>query len=240
MAVGAQRFDEFGKQRECVVEGLQRRDLAADVHVDADHLDARQPGGACVDVAGVLPGDAELVLGPAGGDLPVRPGVDVGIDAHRHRRGAPGGDGAGRQHVELRFGFDVEAVDAGGQREIHLGGRLADAGEQDLRGRDAGGERAAQLALRNDVGAGAELGQRADHRLVGVGLHGVADERVEIGEGLAEDAVVAGKRRGRVAVEGRADGGGDRRDRHVLGVKDAVLVVEMVHGSWFRFGKVSR
>ena len=66
--------------------------------------------------------------------------------------------------------------------------RLGDAGEDDRLGRGAGGERPAQFALRNHVEPGALGHEGADHRLVGIGLHGVADERVEAGEGLAEDA----------------------------------------------------
>jgi hypothetical protein len=38
-----------------------------------------------------------------------------------------------RQQLQLRLGFDVEAEDAGFEREIHLARRLADAGEHDLR-----------------------------------------------------------------------------------------------------------
>ncbi len=56
--------------------------------------------------------------------------------------------------------------------------------------RDAGRQRAPQLAFRDDVGAGAQLGQRLQHRLVGIGLHRIADHRVEVGEGVAEHAVV--------------------------------------------------
>ena len=44
---------------------------------------------------------------------------------------------------------------------------LADAGEHDLLRRNAGGERALQLAAGDDIGAGAEPRQRREHRLVG-------------------------------------------------------------------------
>ena len=97
----------------------------------------------------------------------------------------PSADGARRQQLQFRLGFDVEAEDAGREREIHLARRLADAGEQDLFRRNAGGQRAPHLAFRNHVGAGAELCQHRQHGLVGIRLHGVADQRVESGEGLA-------------------------------------------------------
>ena len=71
-----------------------------------------------------------------------------------------------------------------------LGFRLADAGEQDLVRRNAGGQRALQFAAGDHVRAGAEPGQRAQHRLVGVRLHGVADQHLLAGEGVGENAIV--------------------------------------------------
>ena len=66
--------------------------------------------------------------------------------------------------------------------------------------------------------AGAELAEKLDDGLVGIGLHGVADQRVEARERLAEDVEMARQRRGRVAIEGRADRSGDvaaaARPRH--------------------------
>ncbi len=55
MAVGAQRIDQIAQQLEGVVEGLQLGDLAADMHVDAGHFDARQFGCLGIDGAGTLP-----------------------------------------------------------------------------------------------------------------------------------------------------------------------------------------
>ena len=66
--------------------GLGRRDLRADVHVDADHRDRLQPlrplgqGQRAVDV------HAELRLLLARRDVPVRLGVDVRVDPQGHRR----------------------------------------------------------------------------------------------------------------------------------------------------------
>ena len=231
VAVGAQRADQFSQQRERVVEGLQFGDLATDMGVDAGDLDARKLGGAGIDLAGALPRDAELVLGLAGGDLLVGPGVDIRVDAQRDGGHLAQRHGAGRKQFELRLGFDVEAQYAGPQGEVDLASRLADPGKQDLGGGNTGGERTAQLAFRDHVGAGAKPRQRAQHGLVGVSLHGIADQRVEAREGLAEDAVMPGQRRGRIAVEGSADLRGDIWYRHVLGMKDAVAVFEMVHGN---------
>ena len=64
------------------------------------------------------------------------------------------------EQLELGLGLDVEAEDAGVEREGDLARGLADAGEDDALGRHAGGERAAQLALGDHVHAGAEPGER--------------------------------------------------------------------------------
>ncbi len=177
---------------------------------------------------------AELVFGLAGGDLLVCPGVDIRIDAQRHRRCLSRRHGARRQQFELRLGFDIEAVNAGGECKIHLARRLADAGKDYFFGRDAGCERPAQFTFRNHVRAGTELGQRAQHGLVGIRLRRVADQRVEFGEGFGEDPEMARQRRRRVAVERSADACRDRGYRHVLGMQDAVTVFEMVHGKLVR------
>ena len=132
-------------------------------------------------------------------------GVDIGIDPHRDPRRLPGLAGEPRQQFEFGLGFDVDAENVGGKRRAQFGLGLADAGEQDLVRRNAGGQRALQFAARNHVGAGAELRQRAQHRLVGIGLHGVADQRLLAGEGVAEHPVMALQRRGRIAIERRAD-----------------------------------
>ena len=92
-----------------------------------------------------------------------------------------------------------------GQRRAQLGFGLADAGEHDLVRRNAGGQRPLQFAAGHHVGAGAELRQRAQHRLVGVRLHGVAHQRLLAGEGVGEHPVVTLQGRGRIAIEWRAD-----------------------------------
>ena len=96
--------------------------------------------------------------------------------------------------------------------------------------RNAGGQRALQLAARNHVRAGAEFCQRAQHRLVGVGLHGVTDQRLLVGKGFAEHPVMALQRRGRIAIERRADRFSQLDQIHRLGVKHAVAIVEVIHG----------
>ena len=117
-------------------------------------------------------------------------------------------------------------------RERELVGGLADAGEHDLARRHAGGARAQKFAAGDDVGAGAELGQGRDHRLVGVRLHGVADQRIDIGEGAGEHLIVPLDGRARIAIERRADGVGQRDEIDLFGVQHAVAIGEMVHGAF--------
>ena len=130
---------------ESVGEGLQLGDLAADMHVDAGHLNAGQGRGIGIDSAGALIGDAELVFLLAGRNLGVGLGVDIRVDAEGDMRLLAFAHGAGIQHFQFRFGFDVEAIDAGIDRQVHFGGRLADAGKHDAAGRNAGRQRPAQF-----------------------------------------------------------------------------------------------
>ena len=62
------------------------------------------------------------------------------------------------------------------QAKGHFAGGLADAGKDDLAAGNAGGQGAAQLAFGDHIHAGAEIGHGLDHGLVGIGLHGIADE----------------------------------------------------------------
>ena len=145
--------------------------------------------------------------------------------------GAALGGGDRGQQFELRFGFDVDAQDALVDRLRQLAHGLADAGEHDLVRRDSGGAGAQQFAAGDDVGAGAELGQGRDHGLVGIRLQGVADQRVDVGEGAGEHGVVPLQGRARIAIERRADGFRQRDEIDPFGVQHAVAIVEVVHGT---------
>ena len=122
-------------------------------------------------------------------------------------------------------------MNAGGDRKLELGRGLADTGKQDLVRRNAGCERAMQFAAGHHVGAGAELGKRLQHRLVGVRLHRIADDRLDIGEGVGKHAVVTFERRRRIAIERRAYRARQRAEVDRLGVQFAVAIIEVVHGA---------
>src|SRR5258708_14448127 len=91
--------------------------------------------------------------------------------------------------------------------------------------------RALELAFRHDVGAGAETGERLDHRLVGIRLHGVADQRLHVGKGVREHVVMPAERGGRVAIKWGRDRLREINEIDRLGVKDAVAIGEMVHSA---------
>ncbi len=134
-----------------------------------------------------------------------------------------------RQRQQFRLGFDVETVDSlvESQRDLAIG--LADAGKSDAVCGNAGGARASEFAFRHDVHVGALSGERAYHRLIGVGLHRVAYARVETAEGAPEDVVVPLDGRRRIAVEGRLDRVGESRQVDVLGMEHAVAIIEVAH-----------
>ena len=199
------------------------------MHVDAADREAGERSGAGVDLAGARDRHAELVLRLAGRDLGVGARVDVGIDANGDQSGRAAGRREGRQRLELGLGLDIEAEDlfVEAQRHFRLG--LAHAGKDDPVPRDAGGARPPQLPLAHHVHAGAEPGQSRDHRLIGIGLHRVKDERVLAGEGGAEHLEMALDGRARIAIERGADRLGDRRQGDVLGAKHAAAIGKVMH-----------
>jgi hypothetical protein len=84
----------------------------------------------------------------------------------------------------------------GFQGRRYLAGRLADTGENDRIGRDAGGQSAAHLPFRDHIRTGAEPGERGDH-----GLVGSVEAREGLGEGMV--GILDGTRC--VTVKGRAN-----------------------------------
>ena len=106
---------------------------------------------------------------------------------------------------------------------------LADAGEHDLFRRDAGGQRLAGSRPRIRYRRRRRAGERLEHGEIAVRLHGVEDMRALATDRLGEQAVVPLDRRRRIAVERRADLGGEPREVDALGVEHAVGVGEVKH-----------
>ena len=199
------------------------------MHVDADDAHALELGGAGVNVTRAADGNAEFVLGLSGCDLGVGLGIDVGIDADRNIGGATLTGGDRGEELKLGFGFDVDAENALLDRKREFACGLADTGEHGLLRRNTRGAGAQQLALGDDVGPRAEPGKRRNHRLVGIGFHRVANQRVDVGEGVDKDLIVSLERRARVAIKGRADGVRQRNQIDGFGVQHAVAIGKMMH-----------
>src|SRR6185312_4965460 len=161
----------------------------------------------------------------------MRLGIDVGVDAQSDRSGFADCRCDVAQRQELRFALDVEPEDTRFERIGHFGARLADARENDLRRRHTRGPSPAKFAFGYDVHAGSDARHRREDGLVGVGLDGETDERVLVAKGVRQYFVVTLERRGRIAIEWRADLVGDACEAYVLSVEDAGFVVEVMHGS---------
>ncbi len=180
--------------------------------------------------------DAELVVLEPGGDVRVRAGIDIGVDAKgygrdlAHRRRDP------VEALELGSRFDVEAQDVVRQREAHLRFALADTGKDDPLRRTAGSEHARKLAAGDDVEAAAEPREQIEYREIAVRLRRVADQRIGPGEGLRVGAPGGGQRDARIHEARRADRVGDGRERDRFGAEHAVAIVEGIHWRGFQCG----
>ena len=199
------------QQREGIAERGQVGDLAADMHVDARGDDPWQLRGLPVERRRQFERDAELVLGLAGRNLVVGPGVHVGVYAEGDTGGLSHRAGDLAQGAQFRLRLDVKRENARVQRERHLVLGLADARESDAFAGYADGQRAADLALGHDIHACASPRQRRQHAEIRVGLDGIADKRAgSRGEGVGEHIQVPLEGRGGVAVERRSDLSGER------------------------------
>ena len=230
LVFGLQLGDEGEQLVHRRLEGFHAGELGADVGLDAAQAEVLQLRGTGIDTLDLLEGDAELVLVGAGGDLGVGAGVHVRVHAH-----GDGGDllearGDLVDALQLGLGFAVEAVNAGLEGELDLGLGLADAGEDALGGVAAGGDDAAQLAFADGVEAAAGVGEHAHDGLVGVGLHRVADEVVERGEGVVELVEVVLEGGLRIDVEGRAVLLHERRDGDAFTTELFADVANRMHG----------
>ena len=229
MAIGAQGPGEFRHHLERGLVGGEICQLAADMHIDPDHFDARQIGRTGIDLPGARDRDAELVLGLAGGDLGMGLGVHVRVDADGDAGCAAHGGGDAGELFQLGLAFDIELADVVVEAQPHLCLGLADAGEDDPAARDVCGECTAHFAFGDHVHARTQPRQSGEHGLIGIGLHGVGDEMVHAGERFLEDPVVTLERGGGIDIGWRADLCRDPGQGHILGMQNAVAIGEMVH-----------
>ena len=178
---------ELDQRRRRPAQRIEVEDLRSDVAVQTDDLDAlRDRGRGAPARATSSIGDAELVGLQACRDVRVAPRVDVGVHADGDPRA---GLALARQRVDpldLAGRLHVDRPDAELDRLRQLGGRLADAGEDDLRRDEPGAQRDVDLTAGVRIGVAAQRPQQPHDRERRVGLQRVMD-RVRIGgEGLVD------------------------------------------------------
>ena len=161
-------------------------DLGPYVLVDPDEVDAPVLPDPLGEREGLVDGDAELVEGPARGDVVVRVGVHVRVDPQGDARPLAVPAGEAVEVLELGGGLHVEQQDALAQPRHELPLGLAHPGEDDHLRIEAGAHRPVELADGDDVGPGPEGGQRAQDRQVTVRLDRVADQVIQARESLVE------------------------------------------------------
>src|SRR5262249_7253194 len=163
--------------------------------------------------------------------------VDVGVDPQRDPRPGAGGARDPVDRLELLGAFDVERADPGLERAPDLGFGLADSREHDLAGVAARAHPAHQLAVRHDVGAGAQLDQHTEDAEARVGLDRVAHAVRDTLERGVERAVRALQLGAAVHVDWRADLARDPRERHLLAAQLVVSIFKRLVRNgcgWYR------
>ena len=196
---------------------LERGDLRADVDVDADGRERRPRLHLAEQRRRRLDRHAELVRLEAGRDVRMAPGVDVGVDA----QGDPGDDaavgGEPGQPVQLPGRLDVDGQQAERDGAVEFVEALADAGEDDLGGREPAAQGDLDLPHRVGVGGAAEAAHEARDGKRRIGLERVMDGVRRVAEGVVERPVGPTDDIGVVDVGGRAGGGGNRFEQGGIG-----------------------
>jgi hypothetical protein len=208
---------------------LEIHDLRPDVRVQADDLEAGSAAHAVDEIAGLVDRHAELVGLEAGGDVGMAAGVDVRVDADRHlgaRLPFPG-DRVEPFQLSRGLGVDRPHAELHGLRQFGVG--LRHAGEDDLRGDEAGAQRDVDLPARVGVDAAAEAAQQAHQRERRVGFQGVVDGVRVVAERGVDGAIAGGDGRRAIDVERRPVDAGDLGERNAVTFEDAVPAGEGGH-----------
>ena len=224
MPCGLDRLDQVEQAVQRVEVGLHLRDLRADVAVDAHHLQPGQRGGAAVAGQRLVVGDAELVVLQAGGDVGVRAGVDVGVDAQAHLRRAarPPPPRCDSSSSSPSLSTLKQRTPACSARRISA--RVLPTPENTTRrGVAAGGEHALELAARDDVEAAAGPREGLQHGQAGVGLHRVAEQVRPAGQRALVGGQRVEHRALRVHVQRRAELARQRVERAAVEPKFGAL-----------------
>ena len=187
--------------------------------------------GLAIDSQCLAEGDAEFVLLQPGRDIRMRFGVDIRVDADAHRRLRAHLPGDAVQSFQFAFRFDVEALDACGERLAHVVAALAHAGEYGLSRIAAGRNHACQFAARNDVETAAHSREQIQDGKIRIGFHRVADQMRSCPEGPVVVAESLLERRAGIDKARRAELHADLRQRDVFGKELAVAQRKDAHFS---------
>ena len=165
------------------------------MNVNSDYFETGQRCCLGINLPGTGNRNAKLVLRLPRRDLLVRARVNVGIDPHSYRRCHPKTSRDCRQPCHLGLAFDIELTNASGQGGLHLSLGLTDARKNDPIPREPGRTGPRILPTRDNIDPGAQIGHQTQHRLIGVGLHRIANEVIHTGQGFVKQPIVPGQRR---------------------------------------------
>src|SRR3981081_2815604 len=125
----------------------------------------------------------------AGGDMRMRPRIEVGIDAQTDRRLQADSLGDHRYTMKFRARLDVDHQDLRLERSLDFLVRLTHARKNDLARVRARANTTHQLADGNDIEARAEIAEQLENAQVRKRLHRKTNQAVGAFEGLAQNAV---------------------------------------------------
>ncbi len=132
--------------------------------------------GTTVEFPGLLPGQSKLALRGTRGDMRVRVGVHLRIDADGDRRDCAELPGDDRRAFQFLRGLNVQAADPCLQCPGDLCLPFADPGEYHLSCIATGTQHPGQLATGHDVEARTQPGHDLQHAQTGIGLDGEAHQ----------------------------------------------------------------
>jgi hypothetical protein len=161
-ALDAQLLHQRHHRRGRALHRFEGDDLRPEMHVDADRMQAGLSGHLPIQRSRLLEAHAKLVDVKAGGDVRMRTGVDVGVDAHGHARAHSVCPGGAIDPLELSSGFGVDRLQTKLHGSIDLVGRLPHAGKDDIRRIETGPHGEIDLADGVRVDGTSELAQQPD------------------------------------------------------------------------------
>ena len=211
--------DELGDQRRRARQRFGRGHLRADVHVKGDQFERSAAPDRLEQRAHIVERNPELVDLEPGRNVRMALRIDVGVDAQRHARHQPQPRGDRFDATKLPHRLDVDRLETERHGAFELGGRLADAGEDDVGGRKARLASELDLPDRVRVGGAAELAQRAREPERGVGLERVVQPVRMAAEGAVDGTVALAQHGGAVHVDRGPFGFSDGRQRNAIAHK---------------------